>query len=556
MKKIGESAFGERLPQYAAASLLFGFIMTFVSRTIYSSSIGVEIYTTEMFSAQTIGVFAVSAIAALFLIYVFASRHTSEHTGKIVSLAETVINSPVTVLFLAILSFRLWYYSNCNSYTLWYDSPTYTDFTENLLKGEVNVFRTPIYPWFIKLVRLLCAANLETATAYNCIIIGQGVVSFIGVILMYLIGEKLFKNRYVTYAVTLLYGISPAVISWDLNVLTESLSIFAVVLLVYMIICFVQRATALRGILLGLYVIVMVMLRPTFVYMFAIIGVFFIARLILSKHSRKQAVCGLAALAVSGALLLGYCGLNYRMNDCKSVSSVGETVNKLDMVIELGIYKNSNYPEITEYIESGIENSLNSSIEVNYITDIVEPMNTQFKNSELSAYVKDCIGKHKDEFRRYTVNKFIDVLGTDVAIQYAAIPEDNLGFKSFDYTVMRLLFPFSFAACLLLVAAAVLLSVYELIKNKTVLWMPIGFAALIFTHIFVSVYASMAEYERLCAVIIPSVYLLLFWFIDLLAAHVTKAGLKNDISGRGERVFEKSINKDTDNYELQSAAER
>lgn len=544
MSKISETEFYSRLPRYTLMSLMFGFIMTFVSRTIYSSVRGVEIYTTEMFSMQTVGVFIASALASLFLIYVFTSQQADMH-GKIYSLINRAVNSPLAVILLAVLCVRLWYYSNMRSYTIWYDSATYTDFTENLLKGEVNVFRTPIYPWFIKLMRLLCMADLETATAYNCIVIGQGVVSFVGVILMYLIGKKLFKNRFVTYVVTVIYGISPAVISWDLNILTESLSIFATVLSIYLIMCVIERPTYLRAALLGLYVIVMIMLRPTFVYMFAIVGVFFLAKLILSKQYRKQALCGLVALAVSGALMLGYCGLNKRQNDCSSVSSVGTTINQMYMVIDLGIYKNSDYPEITAYIQNGLD----YAGEINYVIDIIEPMNKQFDNSQLSAYVKDCISKNKDIFMRYTENKFIQTLSTNIAIQYAGIPEENETFRYVDNAMMKLLFPFSYMGCFVLVAAAVLLALYELIKNKVVLWRPIGLAALIFTHLFVSVYASMAEYERLATMIIPAVYLLSFWFVDLLAANVTKSKLDSGITRRGEQVLLKK--EKSENCELQ-----
>lgn len=534
MNNIGKCEFFNRLPRFTLMSLMFGFIMTFVSRTIYSSSLGVEIYTTQMFSPQTVGVFVVSTVAVLFLIYVFTPQNVDSH-GKIHAFINRALNSPLTVILLGVLCFRLWYYSNMRSYSLWYDSSTYTDFTENLLKGEVNIFRTPIYPWFIKLMRLLCSADLETATAYNCIVIGQGVVSFFGVILMYLIGKKLFKNRYVIYAVTLIYGISPAVISWDLNILTESLSIFATVLSIYFIMCVIERPTYLRAALLGLYVIVMIMLRPTFVYMFAIIGVFFLAKLILSKQCRKQALCGLMALALSGALLLGYCGLNKRQNDCSSVSSVGTTINQMYMVIDLGIYKNSGYPEITAYIQNGLD----YAGDINYITDIIEPMNKQFDNSELSAYVKDCIRKNKGVFMRYTENKFIQTLSTNIAIQYAGIPEENDTFRYVDNAIMYLLFPFSYMGCFTIVLAAVLLALYELIKNRVVLWQPIGLAALIFTHLFVSVYGSMAEYERLSTMIIPAVYLLVFWFIDLLFAVVSKSKLKSGIACRGERILEK-----------------
>lgn len=150
---------------------------------------------------------------------------------------------------------------------------------------------------------------------------------------------------------------------------------------------------------------------------------------------------------------------------------------------------------------------------------------------------------------RYTENKFIQTLSTNIAIQYAGIPEENETFRYVDNAMMKLLFPFSYMGCFVLVAAAVLLALYELIKNKVVLWQPIGLAALIFTHLFVSVYASMAEYERLATMIIPAVYLLSFWFVDLLAANVTKSKLDSGITRRGEQVLLKK--EKSENCELQ-----
>ncbi|MGN0115630.1 MAG: hypothetical protein ACI396_09900, partial [Acutalibacteraceae bacterium] len=94
MSKISETEFYSRLPRYTLMSLMFGFIMTFVSRTIYSSALGVEIYTTQMFSQQTIGVFIASVVAALFLIYVFTSQAGGEHNGKLVLFVRRALNSP------------------------------------------------------------------------------------------------------------------------------------------------------------------------------------------------------------------------------------------------------------------------------------------------------------------------------------------------------------------------------------------------------------------------------------------------------------------------------
>ncbi|MGN0556763.1 MAG: hypothetical protein ACI4IV_02820, partial [Acutalibacteraceae bacterium] len=95
-------------------------------------------------------------------------------------------------------------------------------------------------------------------------------------------------------------------------------------------------------------------------------------------------------------------------------------------------------------------------------------------------------------------------------------------FARVDKLLLYFTFPLTFGTAAVLIAAAVMFSVYQLIKNKRVMWCPIGLSAIAFSHIFTSIYGAMAEYARLCAPSAPAILLLALWFADYILTAVKR----------------------------------
>ena len=522
----------DNLAKYIVYSLFVGFLSVMIYRGIRAVKIGFDMSFVPMFSLSTFFIFISFAIISFCLLFIFTTYY--KPTSKVLGVIDYIINNPLFFILLAVISFRFWYFSHFNVSTAYYDTASYMNYDHNIFLGEVDKFRTPIYPWFMKLVGFLFHATKGTAEYYAAIAHTQQVISVVGVAIFYFAACRMFKNTLVRYVAPILYGIAPSVVSWDLCILTESLSLFATVLCIYLIMRYLSNPTKPLAVFIGIYAFLMVMLRPTFVYMFAILGVFFVARLIFTKYDRKRALMGLVSLCVSGALLLGYCGMNKKTNDCFSISSVGVSVNQMYMVIDQRIYENGQYPEITKFIDERLGDGYN----INYVIDIIEPANKQFTYSELSAYVKSCIANNKETFNQYTVDKFIDRMNDNIATQYSGmLAASEINFKKLDNIMLNLTFPFSFAGCFVLVLAAVIFAIYQLIRKKVLTWHILGLSAMIFTHLFVSIYGSMAEFARLSVMVVPSVYLLLFWFIDLAVGKTNKQARTDELNSRCDRIF-------------------
>ena len=417
--------------------------------------------------------------------------------------------------------FRFWYLAHFNTYTIYYDTKTYTNYPYNIFLGETDIFRTPAYPYFLKLIHYITGNPENNIRFYETVSIIQCALSLASLVILYLAGRKLFSNKYILSFAVLIYGVAPSVFNWDVIVLTESLSLFCTVVLIYIVFSYLANPKGYKAVILGLYSFCMIMLRPTFIYLTAVLAVFFIARLIFNREERKKAIAGLLSVIVCIGAVFGYCGLNYKNYKYFAVSSVNNTVNNLYIVMMHNWIENDDYPEISHYIDTAMDYC------ENWIPDIIEVVPEFFSYEEIGSYVNNCIEKHESEYYEYTVNKFYSLTNVDIASQYIMLPERSEALASFSKGFLHYSFPFSFADCFVLVGIGLAFAVAVMIAKKRICWQIIGLCAIIFSHIFVSVYGSMAEFPRLSTMVIPAVILLVFYFIDYIVIAVKKRKVFN-----------------------------
>lgn len=438
--------------------------------------------------------------------YISCKKNTANSVDVIINKIST---HPMFIALCLVVIIRIIYRSYFLQSTLYYDTKTYTDFGYNIFLGETDIFRTPGYPYFLKLIGLF-VNNDSAVNTYVAVI--QSFLSFLSVIILYFAGRKLFTNRYVLTFACFLYGIMPCVVNYDTCILTESLSLFCMVLLIYFVFSFIAKPKTYMAVIIGLYSFAMIMIKPAYIYFYAILGVFFATRFILNREDRKKCFAGILSLALSGIMLLGYCGLNYKNYGYFNISSVSVTVNKLFIVMDNNWTDNSDYPEITAHLSE----KMNSIEYSNWIPEIIEKLPETYSYKSIDEYVNSCIKKHKDEFLEYNLKKVLNTSKSLVATQYSSLKSEykNTEVSGKLDAFNHFTFPFTFGQCYLQVAAGLIYAVVVLVKKKRITWQVIGLCSIIFTHIFVSIYGAMMEWERLSVPIIPAVVLLVFYFAD------------------------------------------
>ncbi|MEE1025081.1 MAG: hypothetical protein U0L48_08485 [Acutalibacteraceae bacterium] len=74
----------------------------------------------------------------------------------------------------------------------------------------------------------------------------------------------------------------------------------------------------------------------------------------------------------------------------------------------------------------------------------------------------------------------------------------------------------------IIIAVTVAFAIGVLIVKRRILWQIIGISAVAFSHIFVSIYGSMAEYQRLSLMAVPCIIAIIFFFIDAAVGSMEK----------------------------------
>ena len=501
---------------YALNAVLFGFAYILFQKRYFS--IGESLlspFRIIMFLAVT---------SCFFLVFVICSY--GDNHNKFEKIVSKIGVHPMSTVMCFTALFRVWYLSHFNSYVIYYDSKTYTKYTANIFKGETDIFRTPGYPYFIKFISLITGQEAGTIEFYEMLSLVQCILSLMSVAILYLACRKLFSNKYILSACALVFGIAPSVFTWDIITLTESLSLFLTVVLIYILFSYLAKPKLYIAIVLGLFSFAMIMVRPTFIYLTAVLMVFFIARIIFNAEDRKRAIAGLLSVILCIGMVFGYQGLNYKNHDYFAISSVSTTVNKLFIVMSHGWTDSEKYPFLSNYLEEQMDSY---DIE-RWIPDVIEILPMNFPYETIDGYVNDCLDSHSKKYQKYILNKIKGLASEKIATQYTPIPEESENFSVISPIMVKCTFPFTFMDCMMLVLMGVAWSVLVLVMKKRICWHIIGLCAITFSHIFVSVLGSMAEFSRLSSMVIPVVMILVFYMIDYVvrAAKLKKVFCLND----------------------------
>ncbi|HBQ64809.1 MAG TPA: hypothetical protein DD727_07810 [Clostridiales bacterium] len=173
------------------------------------------------------------------------------------------------ILGLLALLFRRLYLGQLSSYLLYPDTAEYFDAAQNLALGRIDLMRMPLYPLFLLVVSRLSGTGVGTDAFVAVTVDVQCVLSSVGILFLYhslvmLLSRPLQyrpcsiagrigafgsdsgdKDRPAdpgTYSLKAIAGsflaaglaaIHPALVNWDFLILTESLTIFWMILLVW-----------------------------------------------------------------------------------------------------------------------------------------------------------------------------------------------------------------------------------------------------------------------------------------------------------------------------------
>jgi 4-amino-4-deoxy-L-arabinose transferase-like glycosyltransferase len=382
------------------------------------------------------------------------------------------------------------------------DSAGYINYHANILLGQTEGLRTPVYPYFIKLIGLLGNQNL-----IDNVITAQIVISFLSIIIFYRIVRTLFKNPAVIFAASLLYGAMLPVINFDKLVLTESFAVIFSLVFIYMLVDYLKKPANIKAWLLTLFVFVAIMLRPSFIYLFPLIIAFWFLRWILFRKDWRMCLSGLAASAVVMLLISGYSNLNKKNAGFNGISVVSNN-NEMAVVVNANLYMYGNDAEITAAIDSNKKMYQQSGGKPFAGIDIM----TRFAPDRVHKFIVNCIKSQPSAYALYIGGKLLDLQTTNIFTNYARHKVSYLAFRinNLEY----LIFCVTFNMLYFLIVFDLIMIVVGWVKKKQAPWFKIILWMLIVAQVAVAILGGYDEYQRLILPVMPGLIILLFSYID------------------------------------------
>ena len=222
---------------------------------------------------------------------------------------KEVLENPLLYIIVTSIIVQIFMYKTIDKYRIFADTPSYVEqYTENILKGKVNAIRTPVYPYFIKIIKKIGGSN----HLYTNIVLIQKVLFIISIILFYFSLKKITKNKLIQILLALSYGICPVTIFWNTIILTEGITLIEITALLYLTVSYIKEHKMYQSVLIGVVNLLMVMTRPSNIYLPVLYFMFWIIRLFVNKEERKQILGGLISTICCIIIILGYCLLIYK----------------------------------------------------------------------------------------------------------------------------------------------------------------------------------------------------------------------------------------------------
>lgn len=405
---------------------------------------------------------------------------------------KKIMKNKIWLILLIVICVRGIVYSFYHDVSLYWDTYSYVYFDDNIFKGEIDAFRTPIYPNIVKFMALF----EKSSALYINIANFQEIISLASVIILYVTLKKNVKNQVVNYFATLAYACLPAIFTYNRIILTESLSISLAVMYFCLIIQYLKNATSGKAVAIAISTFFLIMLRPSFLYLLLVLAIMFLFVFIFEKESRITAIYGSIALVGVIGGILGYSYLNKKQNGYFALSSVTQ-INQLDNIIALGIFntrdeRDEGIIEIIQDWEDGFKGP--------WYRKTTEKIMNKYTPEEIDEFLKRCIQNNFSKYCEKTVQRVFN-------LQFQ--PCDDIYLKPKDKEVMPPIIYFAFIFIYIIYDSIYIL--IQTIKNKKIPLVQTILLITILGQLATIIIGAQAEYSRLFMPALPIVFISFAW---------------------------------------------
>jgi hypothetical protein len=435
---------------------------------------------------------------------------------------EKFIKSPDFIILGLILVFcliyRFYYFGIRHPDLLLYDSDSVTYFASiNIFKGITDLYRTPLYPFLLKITE-----SLSKEFFIKIIILIQQFISFLTIIPFYFITKNIIKNRYFIIVTVLYFGCWGFLLQQNANINPESFCVIGSTLLLFLFVCYIKKPTKLLAFSVGFLPLFLIMLKPIYLISLCVVLLFYIFRLIIIKNEKNVLYWGLLGWLMSVIGILGYCEMNNRNYGEFLLSKIPITIS-LSNIITSETYKKGGDIELINLIDA-----------------------TKQKGVYISVFLLN--NELIDNYKRSYINFPQYLLPTDDMIFCSSIPDiENYSIERIrqfvkksqssgayvKFIIIRLLrtvYDYLMLFLILFIESSIF--IYGYIKYKKITWIHLFCIIFIFAQLFTiiltsgvfstNMYASNSDNGRLLLPIYPFSILIISSFLEVVVLSIDK----------------------------------
>ena len=206
---------------------------------------------------------------------------------------------------------------------------------QSLLQGNLDLLRTPVYPIFLGICKLIAGEY------FGCMCVTlQNIIFLVSIYYFKKMISMVVSSENIALCLMLCYAIFPVTSGWGNILLTESLAVTGIVFFTYHILTYIKYRNVSSIFWSAGLLLFLILLRPVFVYL---IPVSLLLWLLLIKEHYTKASWGCTAVILVGMCELGYCYQFKKQFGLFATSSVS-VIN----MSYLGFQDGLMYPEFTD----------------------------------------------------------------------------------------------------------------------------------------------------------------------------------------------------------------
>jgi hypothetical protein len=260
-------------------------------------------------------------------------------------------------ILLACLVYRFFYFLYLQPGAVIYNSDSVTYFADvHLLKGIVDAYRTPVYPLLLQFFGLLSKTHLVQNLIWF-----QQIISFLSIVPFFYCAAGMLQRLFFVIPATLFFGCWHLLLRQNITIGPECLSIAGSTCFLWLAVKYNERPSKRLAFILGLFPLILIMLKPVYLSFLVVAGIFLLFRRIHFRNEKMITRWGLSGWLLAVIMVLAYCQLNKQRNGSYTLSRIA-VINSLGNIIISGAYKQGGDQELIAVVDTAKNNGFYNAV--------------------------------------------------------------------------------------------------------------------------------------------------------------------------------------------------